>query len=100
VWAKDVHQLVVLSVNIATQNEREWIEIVTSAQLVEQNGNSKYADLWYFNGAFRPCTLLTFGLSGFNPGQQTKLAFHMLDPLPPKLKVKIQNREMGFLEDM
>ena len=100
VWAKDGHQFVVLSVNIATQNEREWIEIVTSAQLVEQNGKSKYADLWYFNGAFRPRTLLTFGLSGFNPGQQTKLAFHMQDPLPPKLKVKIQNREMGFLEDM
>ena len=100
VWAKDGHQFVVLSVNIDTQNEREWINIVTSAQLVDQDGKSKYANLWYFNGAFRPYTLLTFGLSGFNPGQQTKLAFHMQDPLPPKLKVKIQNREIGFLEDM
>mgnify|MGYP000954005176 CR=1 FL=1 len=39
-------------------------------------------------------------LSGFNPEPQTKLAFHMKDPLPPKLKIIIQNKELGLLEDM
>ena len=100
VWAKAGHQFVVLSVNIAAKNEKKWIKTVRSAQLVEENGNSKYMDLWYFNGGYRPSHLLGWGLSGFNPGPQTKLAFHMQDPLPPKLKVKILDKELGFLEDM
>ena len=99
-WAREGNQFVVLSVNINVQQEQEWIRILTSAQLVDQSGKSKYMDLWYFNGAYRPRTLLTWGLSGFNPGPHTKLVFQMKDPLPPKLKVKIQNKEMGFLEDM
>lgn len=98
--AKPGNQFVVISLNIVAQNEKEWNEVVTSAQLVDQIGNSKYADLWYFNDAFRRINLLTFGLLDFNPGQQTKIAFHMNDPLPPKISLKIQNKEIVFLEDI
>lgn len=98
--AKEGHQIVVLSVKIATTNERKWTEAVTSAQLVDQNGNATSMDLIYIKGAFRPRQIFAFDLSGFNPSQQTKIAFQMEDPLPPQLKLKILNRDMGFLEDM
>lgn len=98
--AKDGHQFVVIAVNIATKNKKKWIDTVASAQLVDQNGKVNYLELWYINGAFRPRQFFPDNLSGFNPDQQTKLAFYMEDPLPPKLKLIIQNRDLGFLEDI
>ena len=98
--AKDGHQFVVIAVNIATTNKKKWIDTVASAQLVDQNGKAKFLDLWYINGAFRPRQFFPSNLSGFNPDRQTKIAFHMEDPLPPKLKLIIQNKDLGFLDDM
>jgi hypothetical protein len=96
-WAKEGHVLLILWVNIKVNSDKEWLDLVNSLHLVDDQWVNYHLDLWYFREAYR-VTHFMESAEGLGLGAETRLAFQIKDPLPSGLKLKVNQREVALIK--
>jgi hypothetical protein len=96
-WAKEGHVLLIFWVKIEVDSDKEWLDLVRSVYLVDAQEVKYNLDLWYFKEAYR-VTHFMESAEGLGLGSETRLGFHIKDPLPSGLKLKVDQREVALIK--
>ncbi len=96
-WATEGNVFLIFWVEINADSDKKRLELVRSAYLVDAEGNKYELDLWYFNEAYRVTHFIS-AAEGLGVGSETRLGFHILDPLPEGIKLMSDQLEVAFLK--
>ena len=99
-WPKKGYVFLIASVDIESDSDDKWVNIVRSSHLVDSKGSKHRLGLWYYRDAYRPTIAFTFGRNAIRRVPSTKLLFHLPDPLPVGLKMMTGGKEVANISSL
>jgi SH3-like domain-containing protein len=96
-WPKDGFTFVMVQIAIGASTEKQWLDLVQTAELRDNNGGKHPVSLWYFRNAYR-MTMFMNQAAGLGVGPETRLMFNIKQPLPSNLRLFVDKQEVATLQ--